>query len=97
MIVMVEDPPKSYRVGCLQSRCSSAATAVQLMGMTLGGEGEAYVNCDAGHDQVLATCLLDRRYDLRIIPRADDHRYIREHAHHFWDKRAVRTLAKVRR
>jgi len=36
-------------------------------------------------------------YDLRIIPRADDHRHIREHADHLWDKRAVRTLAKARR
>jgi hypothetical protein len=44
---------------------------------------EAYVNCDARHDQVLATRLLDRGYELRIIPRADDsrsidHRHIRE-------------------
>jgi len=32
-----------------------------------GGEGEAYVNCDAGHDQVLATRLLDRGYDLSYL------------------------------
>ena len=62
----VEDPPKSYAVGRLQSPCSSAATAVQLVGVTLGDEGEAYVNFDAGQDQVLATRLFDRGYELRI-------------------------------
>ena len=48
VIVVVQDPPKSYPVGCLQSRCSSAASAVQLVGMTLGDEGEAHVDPSFG-------------------------------------------------
>jgi hypothetical protein len=55
-----------------------------------GGEGEAYVNCGTRHDQVLATRLLDRGYELRIIPRADgsmsmNQRRAREQAQHLRD------------
>jgi DNA-binding transcriptional LysR family regulator len=39
-----------------------------------GGEGEAYVNCDARHDQVLATRPLDRSYEFSIFSEAEDAR-----------------------
>src|SRR5271154_7178623 len=36
-----------------------------------GGEGGAYVNCEARHDQGLATRIFDSGHELRIMLRAD--------------------------
>ena len=65
-----------------------------------GGESEAHVNCDTGHNQILATRLLDRGDELRIIPCVNNsgpinHWHIREQGNHLRDKRAVWTLTKT--